>query len=108
MIKVGSFFTVNFYTDKIFIHDFSRCFVFKTFPLHYMTPVTGGISNTYQYWFIFFNCFLQSSITPGIPLNRIVCMLQQVRTGLMNQVIGKIFLLHCSMVNKFYGSDPLT
>jgi hypothetical protein len=23
-------------------------------------------------------------------------------------VIGKIFLLHCSMVNKFYGSDPLT
>ena len=80
MIKVRPLFSINFYIDKMFIHNNSCRFVFKTFFFHDMTPMTGRIANADKNWFVFFPGKSQSFITPGIPMNRVMCMLQQIRT----------------------------
>src|SRR5437868_5163563 len=94
MIKIGSFFPVNFDIDEILIHKFCSCFIFKTFFFHYMTPMASGIPNANQYWFILILCPLQSFFTPGIPVNGIMCMLQKVWTGFIDEMIRKFLCLH--------------
>src|SRR5688572_9748153 len=91
MIEVRPLFPVYFNIDEMLIHDRSRGLVFKTFPLHNMAPMASRIANTYQDGFIIFFRFVQCLISPGIPVNRIMGMLQQVRTGLMNKMIAMLF-----------------
>ena len=99
MIQVGSFFPVYLDIDEMFIHDRGRCLIFKTFPFHYMTPMTGRITNAYQNGFVFFFCFLQCFFAPGIPIHRIMCMLKQVRTCFVDEFIG-VFDALCIIVSR--------
>jgi hypothetical protein len=43
---------------------------------HDMTPVTGCVSNTQKDWFIFLARFLQGFISPGIPVHRVIGVLE--------------------------------
>src|SRR4051812_10644645 len=88
MIKIRPFFSVYLYIDEIFVHQGSRFFFFKTFTFHYMAPVAGRITNTHQYRLVLRFCFLQCLLTPGIPIYRVMRMLQQVRTSFINEAIG--------------------
>ena len=75
MVYIRSFFPVNLYINKVFVHQLSGLFIFKTFPFHHMTPVTGSITNTQQNRFPFSCRFIQCLLTPRIPIYRIMCML---------------------------------
>ena len=44
-IEIGAFFPIDFDTDKMRIHQCRNRFVLKRFPLHDVTPMTGGISD---------------------------------------------------------------
>jgi hypothetical protein len=88
MIQVGSFFPVDLYIDKILVHDTGGRFIFKTFPLHHMTPVAGGIADADKDGLVLFLGPCQCFFSPGIPVDRIVSMLEQVRTGLVDKLVG--------------------
>jgi hypothetical protein len=53
-----------------------------------MAPMTRGVPYTDQKQFIFFFGLGEYSGIPGIPVNRIMGMLQQVRTAFADQGIG--------------------
>ncbi len=53
-----------------------------------MAPVAGGITDTHQYRQVFLTSLLKRFFTPGMPVHRIVGMLQQIRTALEKQAIG--------------------
>src|SRR6187402_1683116 len=90
MIKVGSFFSINFYIYKMLIHKTGCFFIFKTFFFHYMTPMAGGVTYTDQNRLIFFSCFIQCLITPGKPVYGIMRMLKQVRTCFIYKFICEL------------------
>jgi hypothetical protein len=55
----------------------------------YMPPVAGGIANTEEHRFVFILCLLKGFIAPGIPVHRIMGMLQEVRGFLSGQTVGE-------------------
>lgn len=50
--------------------------------------MAGGVADAYQDGLVFGPGTLQCLGTPGIPINRIVCVLQQVGTGGILQSVG--------------------
>jgi len=53
-----------------------------------MTPVAGGISDAHQNGLVFLSGFLNSFVSPGIPVNRVVGVLEQVGAAFVNEFIG--------------------
>jgi hypothetical protein len=49
-----------------------------------MTPVTGGITDTQQDRFVFTLGLGKCFLAPGMPVNWIVGMLQEIRTGFID------------------------
>ena len=88
MVKVRSLLPVYLNIHKMMVHDGSCLRIFKTFPFHDMAPVAGGISDTYQHGLVFLSGFLDSFISPGIPVDRVVGVLEQVGTAFVNEFIG--------------------
>jgi hypothetical protein len=43
-----------------------------------MAPVTGGVTNREEYWFVFFLSYGESFFTPGMPIDGIKGMLQEI------------------------------
>jgi len=63
-----------------------------------MAPVTRGIANTDQQELVFIPGFLESFLSPGIPIDRIMSVLKQVRAALMDELIGVgMFHISCSL-----------
>src|SRR6478609_2633163 len=90
MIQIRALFPVYFDIDKVFIHQCRSSFIFKTFPFHYMAPMAGGIANAYEYGLILVLSFTQSLFAPGIPVYRVMCMLKQVGTGFVDELVSML------------------
>jgi len=55
-----------------------------------MTPVTGRVTDGEKDWFAFVFGSLQRFVTPGVPIDWIVLMLQEVWTGFVSQLVGHV------------------
>ena len=93
MIEVGPLLAVDFYVDEILFMMAAACWVFKTFPFHYVAPVTGGIADADKYRLIFIHCSFQRFLAPGIPVYRIMRMLKQIRTCFAGKPVA-VFSTH--------------
>lgn len=76
MIKIRTFFPVNLDIDEIAVHQRGNCRIFKTLPFHYMAPMAGSIAYANQYRLLLRPGSFQRLLSPGVPFNRVVCMLQ--------------------------------
>jgi hypothetical protein len=88
MVEVWAFFAVYLDVDEIFVHDGRRAFIFKAFAFHHMAPMAGSITDAYEDRLVFIPCFLQSFLTPGKPVYRVMGMLQKIRTRFVDECIG--------------------
>ena len=88
LIEIRALFPVDFNIDEQLVHQARDLFVLERLALHHMTPVTGGIADAQQDRFVFRLGLLERLLTPAIPIHRIMRVLQQIRTGLVNQPIG--------------------
>ena len=79
IVDIRPFFAVDFDADKTGIQRCRDCFVFKTFMRHHMAPVTSAVADAQKYRFILGLGFCERRLSPGIPIHRIVDMLQQIR-----------------------------
>jgi hypothetical protein len=55
-----------------------------------MAPMAGCIPNANQYGFIFRFGFIEGFFTPGVPVNRVMGMLQQVWTCFLCEFVGML------------------
>ena len=74
------------------IHEVGNLFILEGFALHHMAPVAGRIANAQQNGPIEFLRLLQRLFPPGIPIHRVMCVLEQVGAGLMNEPVGVCML----------------
>ncbi len=87
VIDVGSFLAVDLDADEELVHQRRDLRVVEAFALHHVTPVAGRIADRQQNRFVFGAGAVECLVTPRIPIDRVVGMLQQVRTGLLRESI---------------------
>jgi hypothetical protein len=56
-----------------------------------MTPVTGSITDGKKNWFILPCCPGKGFVTPGKPVNRVPCVLEEIRTLFMDKPVTIFF-----------------
>jgi hypothetical protein len=88
MIKVWPFLPVYLDANEILVHQGGRLEVFKALPLHDMAPMAGGIANAHKNWPVLLFGPQQRLLAPGIPINRIMGMLEQIRAGFVDEAVG--------------------
>ena len=91
-IQVGPLFPVHFDVDKVFVHNLGGVGVLKGLPFHHVAPVTGRISYAEEDRFVLGMGAFQRLGAPGIPIHRVIGMLEQIRTGLVDQAVGHNYL----------------
>src|SRR5439155_14117037 len=87
IVQVGTLFTVYLYVDEMFIHQPGNVGVFKGFPLHHMTPVTGGIADGEENWLVLRLGASQGFVSPGIPVHGIVRMLLEIGARFVDEAV---------------------
>ena len=88
-VDVGSLFAIDLDVDEQPVHQGRDLGMLERLPLHDMAPVAGGVPYGEQDRFIFSTCPGERLIAPRIPVDRVVGMLQQVRTGLGRKAVWR-------------------
>ena len=76
-----------------------------------MAPVTCGIADRKKNGLVLLLGLLEGLFSPGIPVHRIVSMLEEIRAGLIDEVVGVLALLAATgcipVFGPWRGSVPL-
>ena len=88
LVEVRTLLAIDLDIDEVFVHDLRDRRVFERLVLHDVAPVTGRVSNAEQDQLVFCRRALKRLRTPGIPVHRIVGVLQQIRTSFVDQPVG--------------------
>ena len=75
---------------------------------HDMAPVAGAVANAQKDGLILCPCFGKSLLAPGIPVHRVIRVLEKVRACLIFQMIAQILtsffqITRCRVVDQFPG-----
>ena len=87
-VQIGALFAVELDADEIGVHQRRHFFVFKAFMRHHMTPMARCIANGQKHRHIAPPRLGKHRRLPGLPMHRIVFMLQQIRAGRLGQPIA--------------------
>ncbi len=82
LVEIRPFLAIHFDADKMAIHDGGDRRVFKRLPLHHMAPVTGRVADRQQDRLVRRPGGGQRFRPPGIPIDGVIGMLQEIGTGL--------------------------
>jgi len=78
VIEVGAFFPIDFDVHERLVHAPGNLRILERFTLHHVTPVTSGVSNRQEDWFVLALGSFQSFRPPWIPIDRVFRVLQQI------------------------------
>ena len=94
LIEIRPLLAIDFDVHEVLVHELRDLFVFKRLVRHHVTPVTRRITDAQQHRFVLAARFFKRFFTPRIPIDRIVSVLQKIRTGFVDQVVGELSLFH--------------
>jgi len=83
VVNVWAFLAVNFDVDEMLVHQRRGIGIFEGLMFHDMAPMASRVPNAQKDGLILAAGFFQRLFTPGIPVDGIFCMLQQ---------IGRVFI----------------
>lgn len=63
-------------------------YLFKLQLIAYMAPVAGTVTDTEENGLFFFFCFSKSFFSPGVPVYRVMGVLEEVRGFFIYKSIG--------------------
>ncbi len=87
IVNVGAFFAVHFDVDEQVVHHGGGGLIFKALVGHHMAPVTSTIANAQQDRFVGGLGGLERVGSPGVPIDRIFFVLEEVRAGFVLQTV---------------------
>ncbi len=88
LIDVGALFAVDLDADEVVVELLGDLRVLEAFMLHDVAPMARRIADGEKYRPIEFLCRREGFRAPGVPIDRIVLMLKEVRTRFLRQAIG--------------------
>ena len=90
LVEVRPFLPVDLDVDEVLVHHLRDGGVLEGLVLHNVAPVTGRISDAQEDQLIFFRRAIQCLGPPGIPIHRIVSVLQKIRTSFVDEPVGHV------------------
>jgi hypothetical protein len=90
LIDVGPFLAIDFDIDEQVVHHVRGRFILEALMRHDVAPVTGGITNREKNWLVAALSLRQRFESPGPPIDRVVLVLQEIRTGLCGETIAAL------------------
>ena len=78
MVYIGVFLAVDLDANKQLIHQGGRFGQGKTLVFHNVAPMARRIADTHQYGFVFSLGASKGLLAPGVPIDGVIGMLQQV------------------------------
>ena len=88
-VDVRPLFAVHLDADEMLVEVGRNLVVQKRLPLHHMAPVATGIAHREKNQFPLLLRLGQRLVPPGIPVHRVVGMLQQIRARLLRQAVRR-------------------
>src|SRR6516162_1607392 len=90
-VNVRPLLAVHLNGDERLIHQAGDFEVLEGFALHNVAPVAGGVANRKKNRLLLLPGLVESLGSPGIPIHRVVGMLEKIRTLLVNETIRMFF-----------------
>ena len=91
--KIRALFPIHFDVDEVGVHEGCGGVVLETLMRHDVAPVAGGISDGQQNGFVLVAGFGQGLRSPGLPMDRVISVLQKIRAGFFGKTIfGHLWL----------------
>src|SRR6266704_839166 len=92
IVNVRAFLAVNLDRDEMLVHQVGDLLVLKGLALHHVAPVAGGVADAEQDGFVFTLRLFQRLLAPRVRIYRVVRVLQQVGTRLIDEPVGVLVL----------------
>ena len=78
IVDIGAFFAVDLDVDEERVHHLGGRGVFKAFMRHDVAPVAGAVTDAEQDGFVLRARHTEGFLAPGVPVDRVIGMLQEV------------------------------
>ena len=88
LVDVGTLFAVDLDRYEVLVEDIGGCLVLERLALHDVAPVTGGVADAEEDGFAGGTGFGKGLVAPGVPVHRIVLVLEEVGAGLGGEAVG--------------------
>ena len=88
LVEVRTLLAIDLHVHVQLVHDRGGRLVLERLVGHHVTPVAGRVADAEQDQLVFCRRALKRLRTPGIPVHRIVGVLQQIRTSFVDQPVG--------------------
>ena len=89
-VQVRPFLAIDLDVDEQAVHHRRRGGVLEGLVRHHVAPVAGRVANGKQDRLVLRARQGQRRVAPGVPVDRVVGVLQQVRTALGSQAVGRV------------------
>src|SRR5205823_10662823 len=86
-VQVRALLTVDLDADEALVHQRRGDVVLEGLVLHDVTPVAGRVADREQDRLVLFTRARERLLAPGVPVDRVVSVLEQVRARLARQAI---------------------
>ena len=87
IVEVRALFAIDLDRHETLVQDARHLRIGKRLPLHDVTPVAGRVSDRQEDRPVLFLRLLERFVAPGVPVDRVVEMLQEIRARLAGQMI---------------------
>ena len=88
LVHVGALLAVHLDGYEVLVQDIGGFLVLERFALHHVTPVTGGVAHAEEDGFAAGPGLGEGLVAPGVPVHRVVLVLEQVGAGLGGEAVG--------------------
>ena len=90
-VDVGALLAVDLDVDEVLVHVGGGLVVLEGLALHHVAPVAGRVADREQDRPVLLAGPLQRLGAPGVPVDRVVAVLEQVGAGLLGEAVGHRF-----------------
>ena len=87
-IDIRTFLPVDFNIHEPRVHEGRDFFVLERLALHHVAPMAGGITDREKNRLLLPACFGKGFLAPGIPINRVVGVLEKVGRFFLGEPVG--------------------
>ena len=86
-VEIGAFLAIDLDVDELGVHPRRDVGVFERFVCHHVTPVAGRVADREQDGLVLARRALERFAAPGIPVDRVVGVLQEIGAGSVGELV---------------------
>jgi hypothetical protein len=106
VIDVGTLLAVHLDADELLVQNLRDVLVVERLALHDVAPVAGAVADRQEDHLALFLGLLEGLGAPGVPVHRIMGVLQQVGAALARQAVGRaLFRVLLRLVRRPHAAD---